>query len=409
MGQDPNPSVASAALAMVTERVQLRAGSCVSPLHHPARIAEEWALVDNLSRGRVGISFAAGWQPNDFVLRPEGFENNKQRMLADIELVRRLWRGETVELEGPKGPVSVRTLPRPVQPELPFFLTAAGNPETFELAGRLGGGILTHLLGQSLDEVRQKIEVFRRARKEAGHAGEGRVVLMLHTFVGPDAASVKEIVREPMKAYLRSSLMLIQQHAWSFPAFKRHAREDRSFTDNFTTLSPDDTEALLDHAFERYYETSGLFGTPQRCLETVEACRAIGVDEIGCLVDFGVDSETVLAHLPWLDRVRAASAPSSPQTDHSIAAQLARHGVTHMQCTPSMARMLLADEEARAALRGLRHLLIGGEALPGALARELSLSTGARITNMYGPTETTIWSSTHEVEPCEAGWSSCRS
>ncbi len=400
-GLYPNPSVASAALAMVTERVQLRAGSCVSPLHHPARIAEEWALVDNLSRGRVGISFAAGWQPNDFVLRPEGFENNKQRMLADIELVRRLWRGETVELEGPKGPVSVRTLPRPVQPELPFFLTAAGNPETFELAGRLGGGILTHLLGQSLDEVRQKISVFRRARKEAGHAGEGRVVLMLHTFVGPDAASVKEIVREPMKAYLRSSLMLIQQHAWSFPAFKRHAREDRSFTDNFTTLSPDDTEALLDHAFERYYETSGLFGTPQRCLETVEACRAIGVDEIGCLVDFGVDSETVLAHLPWLDRVRAASAPSSPQTDHSIAAQLARHGVTHMQCTPSMARMLLADEEARAALRGLRHLLIGGEALPGALARELSLSTGARITNMYGPTETTIWSSTHEVEPCE--------
>lgn len=400
-GLYPNPSVASAALAMVTERVQLRAGSCVSPLHHPARIAEEWALVDNLSKGRVGISFAAGWQPNDFVLRPEGFENNKQRMLADIELVRRLWRGETVELEGPKGPVAVRTLPRPVQPELPFFLTAAGNPETFELAGRLGGGILTHLLGQSLDEVRQKIEVFRRARREAGHEGEGHVVLMLHTFVGPDAATVKETVREPMKAYLKSSLMLIQQHAWSFPAFKRHAREDRSFTDNFASLSLEDTEALLDHSFERYYETSGLFGTPERCLETVEACRAMGVDEIGCLIDFGVDTDVVLAHLPWLDRVRAAAAEASGETDHSIAAELARHRVTHMQCTPSMARMLVANEEARAALRGLTHLMIGGEALPGSLARELSLATGARITNMYGPTETTIWSSTHEVEACE--------
>src|SRR5690606_23303152 len=58
-GLFPNPSVASAALSTITKNVKLRAGSCVSPLHHPARIAEEWALVDNLSDGRVGISFAA--------------------------------------------------------------------------------------------------------------------------------------------------------------------------------------------------------------------------------------------------------------------------------------------------------------------------------------------------------------
>ena len=55
------PASAAAAIAAVTKNIRIRAGSCVSPLHHPVRIAEEWGLVDNLSNGRVDISFAAGW------------------------------------------------------------------------------------------------------------------------------------------------------------------------------------------------------------------------------------------------------------------------------------------------------------------------------------------------------------
>ncbi|MGE0792101.1 MAG: MupA/Atu3671 family FMN-dependent luciferase-like monooxygenase [Sandaracinaceae bacterium] len=403
-GLYPNPSVASAALAVITENVKIRAGSCVNPLHHPVRVAEEWALVDNLSNGRVGISFAAGWQPNDFVIRPEAFENNKQRMIDEIDLIRRLWRGEKVAFDGPVGKVEVSTLPRPTQPELPFFITAAGNPSTFELAGTLGAGILTHLLGQSLEETRDKIRVYRDAWKAAGHPGEGHAVLMLHTFVGHDEAQVKRVVREPMKQYLRSSMMLIQQHAWSFPAFKRHAREDRSFKDNFLNLSAEDTDALLDHSFERYYETSGLFGTVDACVRTVDAVREIGVDEIACLIDYGIDAETVLEHLPLLDALRErTSAPKAEldADDYSIAAQLARHAVTHMQCTPSMARMLVMNDEAKHALGGLRHLFVGGEALPGSLVHELRAATNASITNMYGPTETTIWSSTEVAEPCE--------
>ena len=72
-GAYPNPSVAGAALAAITKHVAIRAGSVVLPLHSPIRVAEEWAVVDNISRGRVGISFAAGWQPNDFVLNPGAY------------------------------------------------------------------------------------------------------------------------------------------------------------------------------------------------------------------------------------------------------------------------------------------------------------------------------------------------
>src|SRR5262249_13263842 len=65
-GLYPTPSVLAAALAMVTRRIRLRAGSVVLPLHNPIRVAEEWAVVDNLSGGRVDLAFAAGWNPNDF-------------------------------------------------------------------------------------------------------------------------------------------------------------------------------------------------------------------------------------------------------------------------------------------------------------------------------------------------------
>ena len=59
---------------MVTERIEIRAGSVVLPLHNPIRCAEDWSVVDNLSNGRVGLSFASGWHANDFALAPDNFK-----------------------------------------------------------------------------------------------------------------------------------------------------------------------------------------------------------------------------------------------------------------------------------------------------------------------------------------------
>jgi hypothetical protein len=153
-GLFPNPSITGAALAAITHRVHIRAGSVVLPLHHPIRVAEEWAVVDNLSGGRVGISFASGWQINDFVLAPQNHAQRKELMVHQIETVQRLWRGEAVTLPGPDGrDVEITVLPRPIQKTLPTWITASGDPETFRLAGQLGANLLTHLLGQSLAEL----------------------------------------------------------------------------------------------------------------------------------------------------------------------------------------------------------------------------------------------------------------
>jgi natural product biosynthesis luciferase-like monooxygenase protein len=130
-GLYPNPSVLSAALAMITERVQIRAGSVALPLHHPVRVAEEWSVVDNLSRGRVAVSFASGWHPNDFLFTPDAYEQRKELMFRHIETIQRLWAGETVTFRGVNdSPVEVSILPKPIQPQLPVWITTAGSPAT---------------------------------------------------------------------------------------------------------------------------------------------------------------------------------------------------------------------------------------------------------------------------------------
>jgi natural product biosynthesis luciferase-like monooxygenase protein/FkbM family methyltransferase len=383
-GLYPNPSVTGAAVAAITKRVEIRAGSVVLPLHDPVRVAEEWAVVDNLSGGRVGVSFASGWHVNDFIFAPERFNSRKEEMLEGIETVRALWRGEAVRRTGGAGQeVEVRTLPRPIQPELPVWLTAAANPETFRIAGEIGARLLTHLLGQTLDEVKEKIAVYRTAWKAAGRPGEGSVTLMLHTYVGPDDAKARETVRGPFTEYLRSSFGLVENLAPTL-----------GFGDP-GNLSPADMDALLEHAFERYFETSGLFGSIETCRRTLDRLRAIGVDEVGCLIDFGIDTDTVL------DGLRALASLQAPgiESDFSLPAQINRHEITHLQCTPSLAGLLASDPATLEGLTPLRTLLLGGEALPAPLATRLRESLpAAEIHNMYGPTETTIWSLTHPVQ-----------
>lgn len=409
-GPYPNPAVTSAAIAAVTKNVHIRSGSIVSPLHHPIRIAEDWAIVDNLSDGRVGLSFAAGWQPNDFVIKPENHGNNKAVMLEQIDQVKKLWRGESIAFENPMGKmVDVVTLPRPVQKELPVWLTTAGNPDSYRAAGAKGVNVLTHLLGQSVEELAEKVQIYRAARKEAGFdPATGKVSLMLHTFVGDDMDTVRELVREPMKDYLRSSMKLVIDFAWAFPAFKRPGGEESTPDDvDIKSLSEEESETILDFAFERYFETSGMFGTPDICQQMVNRCKGAGIDEIACLLDFGVETDLIMDSLPLLKQVRDMATPADPMMtdqsadDQSFAAQVERHKVTHFQCTPSHARMLTFSDEAHTAMASLKHMMVGGEAFPASLAKELKGILNGSLTNMYGPTETTIWSTTQQIDDAD--------
>jgi natural product biosynthesis luciferase-like monooxygenase protein len=408
-GLYPNPALTSAAVAAVTKRIGLRAGSVVLPLHNPIRCAEEWAVVDNLSGGRVGLSFASGWHSADFALMPESFQNRRQIMSEGIETIRKLWRGEAVSAKSGDGKdIEVRSFPRPVQKEPPIWITASGSPDTFTMAGKMGANILTNLLVMSWEELARNVALYRAAYRAANHPGQGHVSLMLHTFVGDDAEATRDLVREPFLEYLRTSTDLINKARWELTAFAKPSvqRDPTKGARDLGELTPDEMSAIMDHAFERYFATAGLFGTPRSCMATVEKLQAAGVDEIACLIDFGVPTDTVLESLRHLDELRvranAGASAAAAAGDYSIPAQVKRHGVTHVQCTPTLASLIASEPEGLEALASLDTLLLGGEALPTSLLDTLRPVARGRIFNMYGPTETTIWSTFARV-PREDG------
>lgn len=294
-GFSPNPSVIAAALARETERIGIRAGSVVMPLHNPIRVAEEWAVVDNLSKGRAGISFASGWHPDDFVFAPEGYANRRELTFEGIETVRRLWRGQPIEVRNGAGSsAAVRIFPKPMQPELPVWLTALSSAETYVKAGELGAGVLTNLIGQTIGELTDKIALYRETLSQRGHDPQtGQITVLLHTFVGDDVELIRQQARQPFCQYLNSSVGLFQKMI----TYKGHQID-------LGRLSDGEKQEALALAYERYMQSRALIGTPDTCSAIVDSLLRAGVNEIACLIDFGVDNELVLRNLPHLDLLR---------------------------------------------------------------------------------------------------------
>ncbi|OAB62824.1 siderophore biosynthesis protein [Leptolyngbya valderiana BDU 20041] len=293
-GLYPNPSVAGAAIATVTERIQIRSGSVVVPLQNPLRVAEEWSMVDNLSNGRVSLSFAPGWHPNDFVFYPEKFENKKEIMWRDIEVVRQLWRGEAIALQnGANKTISVRTFPRPLQPEIPIWITALSD-QTFIDSGKIGANILTSPLYQSLDDILRKVSLYRQSlEKHSRDPNSGKVALMVHTFIGENLDLVRQRVKTPFKNYLKTHFDLVVKSAGDLWASVDPEK-----------LTPRDLEDLLDFSFETYLNGKVLIGTPETCKQKIDLLQQAGVDDVAALIDFGVEFDWVMESLHHLNQIK---------------------------------------------------------------------------------------------------------
>jgi amino acid adenylation domain-containing protein len=170
------------------------------------------------------------------------------------------------------------------------------------------------------------------------------------------------------------------------------------------------------HSLAYLIYTSGSTGTPKGVMVEhrnvvnffAAMDRVIGTEPGVWLAVTSISFDISVLELLWtLSRgftvvLQASEDGLGATGDYSIAAQINRHRVTHFQCTPTLAKALTRSPETLSAMRRLRKLFLGGEALPLSLANQLGASIDAEIFNMYGPTETTVWSTTHKLNKAAA-------
>jgi alkanesulfonate monooxygenase SsuD/methylene tetrahydromethanopterin reductase-like flavin-dependent oxidoreductase (luciferase family) len=137
-GYLPSPLLFAAALAARTKKVRLRVSALVLPLHDPVRIAEDVAVLDNVSGGRVELVIAGGFVPSEFEMFGPSLADRGKRVEEGIDVLKRAWTGEPFEYRGR----AVLVTPRPVQRPRPPILLGGSAEVSARRAARVADGFV---------------------------------------------------------------------------------------------------------------------------------------------------------------------------------------------------------------------------------------------------------------------------
>jgi len=184
-GYLPAPLVLASALAARTTRLPIQVAALLVPLHDPIELAEQMAVLDLISRGRVSYVCAVGYRPEEYAMFGRDMRRRGRRMEESLAVLRRAWTGEPFTYEGRP----VRVTPRPVTPGGPVLWMGGNSEAVVRRAARFGMGMLTMGGNPGLEEI------YRQACAEAGTTPQ--------LFVNPtgDAPMSCFVAEDPERAW----------------------------------------------------------------------------------------------------------------------------------------------------------------------------------------------------------------
>ena len=167
-----------AAFAAVTERIELGTGVVLTPLHDPLRLAEDAAVVDQLSGGRLILGIGNGWREEEFRMFGASRAQRGARTEETIEVLRRAWTGRRFSFEGQTLRYDrVKVTPPPARPGGPPILLGGYDRKAVVRAGRLADGYVTDETGA--DEVRTNLELVAEGANGVGRDPNDLIVVLL--------------------------------------------------------------------------------------------------------------------------------------------------------------------------------------------------------------------------------------
>lgn len=208
-GLIPDPAVLLAAVAVKTERLLLGPAVSVLPFHHPLRVAEQWALVDQISRGRLILGIGSGYLMHEF----EGFmlspAQKRARFDETLAIMNRALTGEVFSYEGEFYNLrNVRLNITPYQGrtlEMPIAVLAE---QAAYYIGKKGYPLMSvpYATVENIEGLKPFYDSYRRGWQEMGHPGRGKVYAAVHVHTGDQPAHRDELARKHLEIYVYSRL-----------------------------------------------------------------------------------------------------------------------------------------------------------------------------------------------------------
>ncbi|MBN8870810.1 MAG: LLM class flavin-dependent oxidoreductase [Solirubrobacterales bacterium] len=222
------------ALANATETIGLSSGMLILPLHEPVRIAEETAVVDLLSRGRLTLGLAAGYRVREFEAMGVPFARRGARFEEALEILTLAWRGEPFSYEGEFFQLpEITVTPRPFQQAGPRLWLGGVSGPALRRAARFDSPCFpgaTH----TIDEARESLARLKEIRREAGQEEDPGMVLPRLAYLADTTAEARE------KAWPAIAAMFDRYVAYGSPPELRDALEDWELLDRYVIVGDEE-------------------------------------------------------------------------------------------------------------------------------------------------------------------------
>jgi alkanesulfonate monooxygenase SsuD/methylene tetrahydromethanopterin reductase-like flavin-dependent oxidoreductase (luciferase family) len=285
-----NPEILYGAIASRTTRMRLGFGVRLmpKPYNHPVRTAEAAAVLDLLSDGRV--DFATGRSSTRAELEGFGIDPHQTRAMWQeaIEHVVACWTNDEVELAGKHWQMPKRrVLPKPLQQPHPPIWGATSSDDGHRQIGELGIGLCSFAVGISPEQVKEKIDIYRKAiktcKKPLGRFLHEDAATFSMVLCAPTQDEAYSVAKESFEWYPKAGARLIG----SLAAWMKEQQKDLGNYAYAADMRSVDESGALDLMSLDYLTGAGacVLGTPEQCIETCKRYEAAGVDLLLCLVN----------------------------------------------------------------------------------------------------------------------------
>ena len=302
----PCPEVMFGALSQRTKNIRIGFGVSVLPNHHPIRVAERVAMVDQLTNGRV--EFGTG-RSNAYEQVGQGIDprETRERWEEAITMIPQSWQSDEFEWEGKFWTVPKRrVLPKPFQKPHPRMYLACTQTESFRLAAQKGIGVLSSA-SYAVDILKEHVKVYRDAIKDADPVGaeiNDYWANNVHSFCGKDDQEAKELCAESMKTFFGPDKPYIQGRinayeelleSWGgvpdnlkadFGRWLRQSDDEHKAQAAEAGISldsgPGAARAAVAELDANVLSDRGVIiaGNPESCINTIKTYEDVGVDQV---------------------------------------------------------------------------------------------------------------------------------